>query len=92
MSKIFIFYHEPHELVPSVRTRTKIKCLLLAVVVLIVIGCVKGESFPSVSAVSGAWLDIKTELISLIDNTANDARIEKLEKEIADFRIVLIGF
>jgi len=88
----YFFYHEPHELVPLVHTRTTIKKLLLAAVVLFVASCGNNVSYPSVPAVSGAWLDIKTELVSLVDNTANNVRREKLEAEIADFRIVLSRF
>jgi len=69
----------------------KLHILIFFILLFSFISC-KSVSFPSVSAVSGAWLDIKKELISLIDNTANTAHFEKLEARIADFRIVLNQF
>jgi len=89
MSKEINFYFLPRT---TRTTRTKKKCLLLLVVIFIITSCGKSESFPSVSDVSGEWLSIKTELISLNNNTANNARIEKLEAEIADFRTVINRF
>jgi len=65
---------------------------LFVAVVLVVTSCGKGENFPSIPALSESWLSIKTELISLNDNSANNARIEKLEAQIADFRTVINRF
>jgi len=55
-------------------------------------GCGNNGPYPSVSAVSGAWLAVKTELASPSDNTADSGRMEKLEARIADFRNVINRF
>jgi len=65
----------------------KLCCLPFFFLILSFFSCTSG-SYTSVSAISGAWLAIKTELISLNDNVP----AEKLEAKIADFRAVVNRF
>jgi len=91
-----IVYHYPRSIFSAYIRMKNYKLFILTFFILLFsfFSC-KGVDFPSVSAVSGAWLAIKTELITLNNNPPNRAYnvpAEKLEADIADFRTVINRF